>query len=78
MLPNIPAIQNPEKYSEFRIPKEKLEHALEVSLKQINKCIECGFCEVNCVSCGFTLSSRTRIALQREMARLEEIGEDSH
>ena len=40
MLPNIPEIQNPEKYSEFRIPREKLEHALEVSLKQINKCIE--------------------------------------
>ena len=43
---------------------------------KLNKCIECGFCEVNCVSCGFTLSSRTRIALQREMARLEASGED--
>ena len=37
MLPNIPAIQNPEKYSEFRVPREKLEYALEVCLKQINK-----------------------------------------
>ena len=46
------------------------------SYARINKCIECGFCEVNCVSCGFTLSSRTRIALQREMARLAETGED--
>ena len=35
----------------------------------INKCIECGFCEVNCASCGFTLSSRTRIVVQREIAR---------
>lgn len=43
---------------------------------KLNKCIECGFCEVNCVSCGFTLSSRTRIALQREMARLEISGEN--
>ena len=34
-----------------------------------DRCIECGFCEVNCVSCGFTLSSRTRIAVQREIAR---------
>ena len=31
-------------------------------VKQANKCIECGFCERNCVSCGFTLSSRQRIA----------------
>ena len=42
---------------------------------QINKCIECGFCEVNCVSCGFTLSSRTRIVVQREIARRKKAGE---
>ena len=40
-----------------------------------NKCIECGFCEVNCVSCGFTLSSRTRIAVQREIARRKAAGD---
>ena len=44
--------------------------------KQLNRCIECGFCEVNCVSCGYTLSSRTRMVLQREIARLELSGED--
>ena len=43
--------------------------------KQINKCIECGFCEVNCASCGFTLSSRTRIVVQREIARRKKAGE---
>ena len=37
---------------------------------QINKCIECGFCEVNCLSCGFTLSPRTRIVIRREISRL--------
>ena len=41
----------------------------------VNKCIECGFCEVNCVSCGFTLSSRTRIVVQREIARRKAAGE---
>lgn len=41
----------------------------------VNKCIECGFCEVNCVSCGFTLSSRTRIVVQREIARRKATGE---
>ncbi len=43
--------------------------------ERINKCIECGFCEVNCVSCGFTLSSRTRIVVQREIARRKAAGE---
>ena len=43
---------------------------------KVNRCIECGFCEVNCLSCGFTLSSRQRIVLQREMARLRQSGED--
>ena len=44
--------------------------------QKLNKCIECGFCEVNCVSCGFTMSSRTRIALQREIERLSVTGEN--
>lgn len=42
---------------------------------KVNRCIECGFCEVNCLSCGFTLSSRQRIVLQREIARLRQNGE---
>ncbi len=37
---------------------------------KVNRCIECGFCEVNCVSCGFTLSARQRIVAEREMTRL--------
>ena len=43
--------------------------------ESVNKCIECGFCEVNCVTCGFTLSSRTRIVVQREIARRKAAGE---
>lgn len=42
----------------------------------IDKCIECGFCEVNCMSCGFTLSARERIVANREMARLRQTGAD--
>lgn len=42
----------------------------------VNKCIECGFCEVNCVSCGFALSARQRIVVQREISRLRTTGED--
>lgn len=50
-------------------PEETVE-----AYKKINKCIECGFCEVNCLSCGFSLSSRMRIASQREIARLRSSG----
>ncbi|MBR6285805.1 MAG: FAD-binding oxidoreductase, partial [Bacteroidaceae bacterium] len=45
-------------------------------VKRANKCIECGFCEVNCMSCGLTLSSRMRIAVQREICHLTATGED--
>lgn len=40
--------------------------------EMIDRCIECGFCEVNCVACGYALSSRQRIVVQREMKRLEQ------
>ncbi len=45
-------------------------------VKRANKCIECGFCEVNCMSCGLTLSSRMRIAVQREIRELESTGQN--
>ena len=51
--------------------KESIEQ-----VKRANKCIECGFCEVNCMSCGLTLSSRMRIAVQREIRELETTGKN--
>ena len=57
-------------------PAEGASEEMTAAFAKLNKCIECGFCEVNCVSCGFTLSSRTRIALQREIAHLERSGEN--
>lgn len=42
----------------------------------IDKCIECGFCEHNCVSCGLTLSARQRIVIYREIKRLQDEGSD--
>lgn len=50
---------------------------LPLANRHIDKCIECGFCEANCVTCGFSLSSRQRIVITREIARLEASGEDS-
>ena len=37
MLPNIPVINNPDKYSDFRVSREKLEKALKICLRQIDK-----------------------------------------
>lgn len=49
---------------------------LPLTNPHVDKCIECGFCEVNCLTCGFTLSSRQRIVLQREISHLKETNED--
>ena len=46
--------------------------------EMIDRCIECGFCEVNCVACGYSLSSRQRIVVQREMARLAELAKSGN
>ncbi len=54
---------------------DSMREAIESVLKA-NKCIECGFCEVNCLTCGLTLSSRQRIAVQREISHLRETGSD--
>lgn len=54
-----------------------VEPELAEIYKKLNKCIECGFCEVNCLSCGFTLSSRTRIATQREITSLRALSNRS-
>lgn len=42
----------------------------------VDKCIECGFCEPNCLTCGLTLSSRQRVVVRREISRLERDGSD--
>ncbi|MCQ2173847.1 MAG: FAD-binding oxidoreductase [Bacteroidales bacterium] len=55
-------------------PAQGADARMKEAFRHLNKCIECGFCEVNCVSCGFTLSSRMRVAARREIARLEKSG----
>ena len=42
----------------------------------VDKCIECGFCEPKCPSRGLTLSPRQRIVGWREIARLEQKGDE--
>ncbi|GLH68980.1 oxidoreductase [Geothrix rubra] len=39
--------------------------------EEVDKCIECGYCEPRCPSRELTLTPRQRIVVRREMARLE-------
>jgi D-lactate dehydrogenase len=41
---------------------------------EVDKCIECGYCESKCPSLDLTLTPRQRIVVRREMARLAESG----
>ncbi len=43
---------------------------------EVDKCIECGFCESKCPSLDLTLTPRQRIAVRREMARLADSRRD--
>jgi len=47
---------------------------LPVAHEIVDKCIECGFCEVRCPSRYLTVTPRHRITLFREISRLEKSG----
>jgi D-lactate dehydrogenase len=42
--------------------------------ESVDRCIECGFCEFNCLTTGYTLSARQRIVVQREVTMLQTSG----
>ena len=44
--------------------------------EEVDKCIECGYCEPKCPSRELTLTPRQRIVVRREIARLETSHED--
>ena len=64
-LLNPGVIINPDSQSHLRAlkPTPSIE-------EEVDKCIECGFCEVKCPSRDLTATPRQRIVLRREMARL--------
>ena len=44
--------------------------------EEVDRCIECGFCEPLCPSRDLTLTPRQRIVVRRELARLDETRAD--
>ncbi|HSB01682.1 MAG TPA: FAD-binding and (Fe-S)-binding domain-containing protein [Anaerolineales bacterium] len=54
-------------------PKAHVTHVKSMApvASQVDKCIECGFCEAKCPSRRLTMTPRQRIVVQREMARLK-------
>ena len=59
------------------IDNDAVPHSqLSTVYSQLNKCIECGSAKSTVSPRGFTLSSRQRIVLQREISRLKQSGED--
>jgi D-lactate dehydrogenase len=56
-------------------PQAHVTHLKSLALvsHQIDKCIECGFCESKCPSRRLTLTPRQRIVVQRELARMSKM-----
>ncbi len=62
------------------ITEDKLTHihnlkVMPVVEEEVDRCIECGFCEQVCPSRDITLTPRRRIGVRRAMKRLEESGD---
>jgi len=62
------------------ITEDKLTHVHNLKVmptveEEVDKCIECGFCEQSCPSRDLTLTPRRRIGVRRAMKRLEEAGD---
>lgn len=61
---------NPDKKSHLKNLK-----SLPVVEEEVDKCVECGFCEHRCPSRDYTLTPRQRIVLRRTLARLQAAGD---
>lgn len=60
-------------------PKAHVTHVKSMApvALEVDKCIECGFCESKCPSRRLTLTPRQRIVVQREISRLKALDSDS-
>jgi D-lactate dehydrogenase len=70
-LLNPGVILNPDRFAHIADLKK-----MPVVEEEIDKCIECGYCEPKCPSRDLTLTPRQRIVVRREMQRLKDNGND--
>jgi D-lactate dehydrogenase len=68
-LLNPGVIINPDPHAHLRDLKQ-----LPTVEPEIDKCIECGYCEPRCPSRDITLTPRQRIVVRREMERQKQLG----
>ena len=61
-------------------PQAHVTHLKSLALvaPEIDKCIECGFCESKCPSGRLTMTPRQRIVVQRELSRMRLAAFNSH
>lgn len=64
------------------ITEDKLTHIHHLKMmpiveEEVDRCIECGFCENHCPSRDYTLTPRRRIAVRRAIKRLELSGDQT-
>jgi D-lactate dehydrogenase len=61
-------------------PQAHVTHLKSLALvaPEIDKCIECGFCEPKCPSRQLTLTPRQRIVVQRELVRIKNARFNAH
>jgi D-lactate dehydrogenase len=62
------------------VTDDKLTHihnlkVMPIVEEEVDKCIECGFCESSCPSRDLTLTPRRRIGVRRAIKRLDEAGD---
>ncbi|NNG45511.1 MAG: FAD-binding oxidoreductase, partial [Deltaproteobacteria bacterium] len=69
--PGVILNDNPQVYLENLKPLPEVHEI-------IDKCTECGFCEVVCPSKDLTTTPRQRIVIQREISRLRSVDGDGH
>ena len=69
---NTGVIINPDKKCHLKNLK-----SLPIVEEEVDKCVECGFCEHRCPSRDYTLTPRQRIVLRRSLARLQAVGDRS-
>ncbi len=68
-LLNTGVIINPDKTAHIKHLK-----TLPIVEEEVDKCVECGFCENRCPSRDFTLTPRQRIGVRRALQRLQQEG----